>query len=89
MADRKQWKVYDGSGMIAATAYAEDAAALVGMGGERTVKRAGRIVFRGPVDEESGVDASDSWDGAAEVMVARWRQHQQERYRRVFPNEEE
>lgn len=83
MSDKKEWKVYQGKEMVAATVFAEDAAALVGMGGERTVKFRGRIVFRGPIDEESGVDASDSWDGAAAVMWERAREHQAERLRRL------
>ncbi len=76
MADKKEWKVYRNGKMVAATAHPEDAAAIVGMGGEATVKFRGRIVFRGPVDEESGVDAADSWDAAAGVMSDRaWKHH--------------
>lgn len=71
MPDPKVWKVYEGREMVAAVKYAEDAAAVVGLGPARTVKCHGRIVFRGPIDEESGVDAADSYDAAAAVMHRR------------------
>lgn len=75
MSDRKVWKVYrDADGpMVAACAYAEDAAAVVGMS-QGVVRVDGRIVFRqssevgNPADD---VDAADSWDGAAKLMHER------------------
>ena len=82
MADSKIWKVYRGGKMVAATKHAEDAAAVVGMSGGQ-IKAHGRVVFTQPGDA-SGVDASDSWDSAAQVCHDRLQAHQRQRHARAF-----
>jgi hypothetical protein len=79
------WKVYQSGEYVAACKYATDAAALAGMTSEGVVKHDGRIVWRdGQEDINLGNGhhtdtAADSWDGAAEIMLQRTRQHRLDR----------
>jgi len=71
MASPLIWKVYHGAELFGATRHAEDAAAMVALGGS-TVKHEGRVVWREGREQFS---AGESYDRAAGVMHARARQH--------------
>ena len=77
---RHPWKVHQFGEFVASTKSPVDAAALAGMTGEGVVKFAGRIVWR---EGKETIMAGDSWDGAADVMVKRARQHHVERIART------
>lgn len=64
------WKIYRGRELVAATHYAEDAAAVVSNTADGRVKADGRIVWREGHEEKS---AGESYDWAANTMNNRRR----------------
>lgn len=76
------YKIHDAKGrMIATTAYAEDAAALVSFYDGGRVKVNGRVVFKNPGDP-SGIDPGESFDAAGDLMRERRLAHHRERMER-------
>jgi len=76
------YKVYRGGKLVAATRWAEEAAAILALGNGGLVKVDGRLVYRQGVDG----DAGDSFDAAAGIMLDRRREHELERQARLLHN---
>jgi hypothetical protein len=70
MAASPQWKVYRNKEYIGCCKHAEDAAALVALGGGIVKHGHSMIVWR---EREESFLAGESYDGAAKVMMARVR----------------
>lgn len=71
MAGSPNWKIYREGEYVGCCKYPEDAAALVGMSGG-VVKWCHRHVMWQEGEEQ--IEASQSYDEAAEIMVARLRE---------------
>lgn len=75
MAASPDFKIYRDGEYVASCKYAEDAACLAGMSEGTVVKyRHRQVIWREGVED---FFASESWDGAAEVMSSRLPQRQQ------------
>lgn len=76
MATGLDFKIYKDKEFIAATKYAEDAAAVAAITANAVVKYGGRIVWR---EDREGFSAGESYDQAAGIMWNRIREHRRER----------
>lgn len=80
MAGSPQWKVYRGKKYIAACKYAEDAAALVSLGGGVVKWGHGAVVW---TEGAEAFSAGESYDGAARLMFDRVRDINVQALRRI------
>ncbi len=72
MAQSPEWKVYRNKEYIGCCRYAEDAAALVALGGGVVKHGHSVLVWTEGAEQFS---AGESYDGAAAIMIARLRKH--------------